>query len=663
MLKTRKQKERMVTKSLMLKVEKFLGMSCGGRGGWREGLLRQLFFVFTALFMFFGFASVVNAVSLEWRIFYRGFPEPGSFDLVDIVVFSSSFDLTVFYISCLFMLLFPLFSKDLRASWKWAVLSYLPLSPSLSSFFFGMPGAGQFFLALSCVLCVLWVFLDQAACDGYGFPKRKGLANVLVYVCVVFLIIELCSLFFLFRFPFLEVSELGGFFHNMAQVEAQFFYLQAFLVPFFTLFALFAWLLTPLHLWMKQRKTPSLLLGKEGNVSFDYSVFEVLGMKPWNMVFLVGAVVLSAVFGLYAYLPVLDGSKQFVGIDTSHYVVFLENMAGEDGLHVLSYAFFGLRERWLSVSLLYFFSVLFELPFGVVAQFSPLVVGPLIVVATYFFMRRARFPEAVCAFAGFVSAFSFVLVMGVFAAFLSNMMAWVVLLVFWGFLIEALRSQSWKPCLLAGCALACVLFLHVYTWSLMMLVLVCLAGYFFLRYVGGFESPRRLKLTSAIVVSNLAIELTRLFFGGLESASSGAAVSLAQSGLSPVFVWLSAEVVLQKFWYGFFMTPAMLFMAAVGVLTVVFDVWPEDFCLPLKFWVAAPSLLFLFGDSVVKTRVLYALPFHVLAALGILSFSCWFSRQFRGSYGKTLAVFFVVLFLLVNVNYALRSMNLVSMYA
>jgi len=90
----------------------------------------------------------------------------------------------------------------------------------------------------------------------------------------------------------------------------------------------------------------------------------------------------------------LFGREQFIGVDTSHYDTFLEDMRSGDVLYALSYAFFNLSDRSLSVSILYCFSILFGLPSAVVAQFSPLVIGLLVVFATYFLCVKLTFQTA-----------------------------------------------------------------------------------------------------------------------------------------------------------------------------------------------------------------------------------------------------------------------------
>lgn len=598
-------------KHQMLNVKQFLGQ--GLTHTLCNVFLRQLFFLSAAIFLFFSFTFAVNAFSLKYRVF----PEVFYYDIIHIVVFSPVVDSAVFYISSVFVLLFPLLSRGWRESWKW----------------------------------------------------KTGVANILLYVCMIFLLIEIFSLFFWLQFPFLGVNELGGFFQRMAVVELQFFYVPAFLVPFLVLFTLFAWLLIPFRLWLKNVRTLILRFAGKGldlkkalSVNLSFSGFKVLDRRPWSMLFLVVSLLLSVVYGFYAYHSVLFGREQFIGVDTSHYVAFLEDMRRGDVLYALSYAFFNLSDRSLSVSILYCFSIFFGLPSGVVAQFSPLVIGPLVVFATYFFMREAGFSDSVCVISGFFSSFSLIMIMGVYAAFISNMMAWVAFLFFSGFLVKALCSKSWVSCFVAGCALASVLFMHVYMWSLMMFVLVCLGFILFMRYVRGFSSLFRLKLVSAIVASNVITELIRDLVVGVKGSSVKTVVGVAQTGLSLVFIWSIVNSLLQKYLCGFLMSPVMLFLTVIGVLTVVCDVWRKDFCLFIKCWVMAPSVFLIFGNSVVHNRVLYVLPFHILGALGIVVFDCWIRQRFKGVSGKIFAALIVIVFLLVNINYALRVMNTISQY-
>ena len=104
-----------------------------------------------------------------------------------------------------------------------------------------------------------------------------------------------------------------------------------------------------------------------------------------------------------------------------------------------------------------------------------------------------------------------------------------------------------------------------------------------------------------------------------------------------------------------------VFLAAIGVLTVVYDIWQKDFCFLVKCWFMISFFFFIFGNRIVHAWILYALPFHVLAVFGVIFFECWITRAFKDNVGRIFGALFALLFLLVNINYALRSMNTISM--
>lgn len=627
-----------------------------------RGFLRQLFFLFTAIFLFFSLIFVVNALSLKFTT-----PPDFSYKPLHIVIFSPTVDLTLFYLSSTIILLFPLLVGEWIKSWKWAIASYLPLPLSLAGFFFQMMALGQFFLWLACIVCLFWIFIRLIPKSRNSFQSRTALANVLVYVCTFFLFIELLSFFFWLLYPFLNFISLESFLRRMAIVELEFFYLPTFSVPFFIFFNLFAWFLAPFRLWLKNARSfilrfagKELDLKKTLSVDLNSSGFKILDRKPLSMLFLVLSLLLSVVYGFYAYRPLFYGREGFIGVDVRYYVDWLENMRDGDFLHGLSYAFFNLSDRPLSVSILYFFSVLFRLPSVVVAQFSPLVIGPLVVFATYFFMREAGFPDGTSVLVGFFSCFSFLMTIGVHAAFISNMMAWIALLFFSGFLIKTLRMKSWFFCLLASGALVSILFMHVYTWSVTMFALFCLGFVLLLRRFHDHSSVFNWKLISVIAASNAITEFIRQLVVSMKGFSAKTVIGVAQTGLSLSFAVLMLNSLLQTYFCSFLTNPFMLFLGAFGVLTVVGDFWQKDFCLFLKCWIMAPSIFFIFGDWVVQTRILYLMPFHILGALGVVFLDCWVRQHFKSVCGRIFAILLVLLLLLVNVNYGLRSMDIIS---
>ena len=121
----------------------------------------------------------------------------------------------------------------------------------------------------------------------------------------------------------------------------------------------------------------------------------------------------------------------------------------------------------------------------------------------------------------------------------------------------------------------------------------------------------------------------------------------------------------------FFLSAAIFlffsFVSAVNSFSLKYRIYPEVFSqdlihIVIFLPVVDSAVFFIFGNSVVQNRVLYVLPFHILGALGIVVFDCWIRQRFKGVSGKIFAALIVIVFLLVNINYALRFMNTISQY-
>jgi hypothetical protein len=628
--------------------------------------MRQILFCFIAVFLLFSLTFSINILNLKYPLFVGG---PGE-EVINLFFVSPQFDLVLFYLFSSLMLLFPIVARSWAKAWKWAVVCYQPLLLALISFHFRMMAIGQALFWLSSFLCLLWVFFHSSPPASYRFEKKTSLANIFAYICMILIAIELLGLLHWVMLPFASLNEAGTIFKRMAMFETQLFYVPFVLTPIFALFALFAWVLIPIRSWSKHVKMLRIKIGK---VEFDLkkslvvdvnaSSFTSLWKRRYVLLLVVVSIFLSFLFVVYAYFPILNGEKRFVGVDIKFYANSLDTIKGRGWTDVVHYAFFNRSDRPLSILIFYAFSIFSGLSSQVVVQFMPLALAPLTVLATYFFMREAGLSEGVCALGGFFVVFSFLMTVGIFSAFLSNWMALIVVLLFSGLFIKALRKHSWLLCFSSALTLASVLFLHVYTWSLMMLVLGCFSlGLFFgwLRRASGLS---KLKLVLAVAISNLVVDFVRNLTLGLGSVAVETA-SVAQSGLSLGSIWHFWSVlgeVLQIRFSAFFTNPVTLFFAFVGMLALVIAYF-EDFSLYLASWIAVSSVLLVFGDWVIQSRLLYNMPLHVLATLGVVFFGTWIRRIVNRRAGRILFVLFVFLVVLVNINYGLHSMITISKF-
>jgi len=316
----------------------------------------------------------------------------------------------------------------------------------------------------------------------------------------------------------------------------------------------------------------------------------------------------------------------------------------------------------LSLLILHGFSSLPWLSPLTVVQFSSLLLCPLIVLATYFFMRICGFSKSLSGLASLFSAFSFLVTIGVFAAFISNMMAWIGTLIFSGFLVKSVSLRSKLYCFLATCTLVFILFTYIWSWVFLMIVLACLFLLYFRRHMSSVQM-QQLKIVLAVVSSNIVVEVVRGFILQKGSVAMSVASSLAEFGLSlgyPLRFWVFLDATLNSYLAGLFMNPVSLFLAAVGMLSILGNVWQRDFCNFMKCWVVASSFFFPFANIAIQARLLYSVPFFILATLGCVWVMFWIRERFMGRFGQVLVFLFALVFILSNVNYGFRCMYIVS---
>jgi len=660
------------------------------RGVFGQSFQRQVVFCSVAVFLLFSLVFLINTLNLK----YRALPQVTE-DVVNLFFISPTIDKFLFYMSSILIMLFPLVTRRWSKSWKWAVACYSPLLVALVGFCFQMAVVSEVFFWLSSLLCLIWIFFLYDRSIGYSLGRRAGFANIFLYVCTIFVIVEVLGLVYWVLLPFGNMENVGKVFESMAWLGMRLFYAPSLLAPFFVVFALFFWLLIPVrsHILKHVKVLVISFRGRRFNLkeclAVDLNAFGFRFFDSWRRLWLLVAfsACLGFLFGIYAYLPVLGGQQKRIGADMIHYVRWLDAMEVGGWENVIRYAFFNVSDRFLGLLVFYVFSTITGLSSHVVVQFAPLSLAPLTVLATFFLMREAELSRSISALGSLFASFSYLTVVGVFTAFLSNWMASVLILFFSGLFLRALRFNSWFFGVFSSLTLALSLFMHAYTWSVVIAVLVLFAFVLFLKWLRFGLETTKLKMVLAIVVSNLAVGFLRnlvLGSGAVAVQVAGAAqrrflfqpiraffvrwvtvqvAEVALSGLSfnnILCFWPTLNGVLQRGYVGLFTNTLMLVLVFLGVVAILMSVYSRNFSFYLICWTVVSSVSMLFGDEVIQFRLFYNMPLHVLAVLGAVFFDAWLLKRVKGRVGKTLVVVFMLLVVLINVNYALRSMITIS---
>jgi hypothetical protein len=279
----------------------------------------------------------------------------------------------------------------------------------------------------------------------------------------------------------------------------------------------------------------------------------------------------------------------------------------------------------------------------------PAILGPLLAVSTFIFVREGYKNEKIAAVASLFSVLSFSTTVGMWAGFYANWLAlsetYLFLTVFLKFTRTATRFRFVMLTLLS----ISILLTHPWTWA----IILALTTVFVLV---SFRENRNITLAKGVVVLlaiNIFLEVAKSqIFGGL-IVSQDTSPILSGAGLfSSQGLWQNLNTTLFTFYDGLLGNAILLGLPAI---MMTFLKYKDRFERLLIVWVALSSIPFLALTSPLQTRILYDMPLPVMTALALL----FLTRQLGNR--SALSNLLLLLVLLFNANYVLSAVtNLVA---
>jgi len=256
-----------------------------------------------------------------------------------------------------------------------------------------------------------------------------------------------------------------------------------------------------------------------------------------------------------------------------------------------------------------------------------------------------------------------------FAGLYANWLALSFMILSFTLLIEA-SSQNSRRILLASIVMSSLILLtHPLSWMVFIAVLSFYSSISLLalHIWKQTETKRCVLFSLGILLSNVVLALSLLFLSNLSAelvvsyAIGGAEhLQLGADSLSKFPAHL--QVTLRDYIGGFLANPLTYFLAAVGALQVGYG---RNFERLLYSWLIPTSIVFLLTGSLDQWRMLYYMPIHVLATLGVFQLTrkaglILPNQEFEG--GRIISKLFkgslLCLIILSLFNYAARSINL-----
>ena len=356
---------------------------------------------------------------------------------------------------------------------------------------------------------------------------------------------------------------------------------------------------------------------------------------------LVIAMTVAGLLACFAYLPGLNPNGNPVGLDTPTYIDWTRQMLTRPVPQAISYAFSGADQGFRPLPLILFYSIA---SLGVTpeqaVEFSPLILGPLLSLSVFVFVRAGSGENGTAAITALVASFSFDVTVGIWAGYLANWLAMIIaffLLAGFFFFERSKRKTIIVPMILLSLAL---LLTHPWTWVLILATTLVFA-------ITRSRDQRRLLTLSTIVLiaSGIIVDFAKNQVAGGTTLAADLGTKAPVFGISQFLMfWPNVFEALTVFYNGLLGNALLLGLSALPFVVIRFHGKMEGM---LACWVASASVPFALLNSFHQTRLIYDLPLPPLIAMGLLLIM---SRAGGGNLRASLMLLVVLLF---GANYAL----------
>jgi hypothetical protein len=355
--------------------------------------------------------------------------------------------------------------------------------------------------------------------------------------------------------------------------------------------------------------------------------------------FLLLAIILSVVLVLIPQHPLINPDNRDVGVDTHYYVSWVRELAKSKNVSDLIYQAFAVQGQSgdRPLSLLFFF-VVYQVVGGgnnnlsEVIEHIPIVLGPGTVLAFYVLTLTLTRSEKIALIAAFFGAISFHTLIGIYAGFYANWLALIVGYISIAFLFRYLRSGRFSDIVVFSTLLIGVLFIHIYTWT----VLAAVSGTFLVvlllvaiwkkkkkkadsnsnSNIPNLFTKRRIIWLLIAILLSIVIDITKVVLigssGGVERDIQVAQTNLGIEQFS--MRWSILNATMHDSLGGIFSNFIILLL---GLFWVLKSNVREPGTLFLMIFLSAGIVPLIFGLWVLQTRVLYDIPFEIPAAIAL----------------------------------------------
>jgi hypothetical protein len=365
---------------------------------------------------------------------------------------------------------------------------------------------------------------------------------------------------------------------------------------------------------------------------------------------LAGLMILSSAFMALQFALSVNPTDQPFGVDFYDYAQRMSMLEGVTGAgEFLERAYTSNSERPLTIMIL----IVFQLTLGVdpllAVKLMPIVLAPMLVFSAFMFSSRAFGNRSLSLLIAFLTATSSYVVIGLYGGFVANWMAISAMFGFLTFVLNFWNTRSLASYIAALSLLIAILFIHVYTWTFVILAtgLFLSWTYFYVRK--DRQKNKTLALLGLLLAISIGVDLLKATSGGT-LAGFEVDQNLAQESVSGnLFLsrWSNLTFAISTYLGGGLGSILPLVLSIIWLVSMKFTN-DSNRIIASFFFVAAPLLIF--GDYVIQSRLLYILPVNVAMSVG----AYMVASNLRDKRTSLAFLAFVVLYQL---NYAMRSIS------
>lgn len=341
---------------------------------------------------------------------------------------------------------------------------------------------------------------------------------------------------------------------------------------------------------------------------------------------------LSTTMVIIPHQSVINKDNKDVGVDTHYYVEEISILKNSTSVSDLfNNAFVTIQHGDRPFTLLYFLMV---------AKFTqsdsdnlshifdniPIVLGPLLVLVVYFLTRQLTSNDTASLLSAFLTAISFHTLVGIYAGSYANWLALIVGYLSIVFVLRSLKETNRMNVLLFLVLINTTLFTHIYTWSILTLVL----GIFLLVLLKMKYYERRnvivllIALLSSVLIDILRTVLTGAY-SGISYNISPPFGSIVQLGPEQFSTRWSTIIDTTLSYLGSLFGNSIIY--ALGLYWLIRSKLRQTSTIFMLTFLSIGIIPLFLGNWFLQARVFYDIPFQIPAAIGL----AYLSRRRNGS--------------------------------